>query len=67
MHDWDPITLAPRYGTPVIFWIEDEGAPPTCPVTDGVWETSDITGASYWPVFGAHYDTHTYFDQHIVG
>jgi hypothetical protein len=36
-------------------------------VTVGVWETGDMTGASYWRVFGGQFGTHTYFDQHIVG
>lgn len=45
MEDWYPKRLAPRDGTPVILWIEDEEAPPTFPVTVGVWETDDITGA----------------------
>ncbi len=35
MHDWYPKRLAPRNGTPVILWIEDEEAPPTYPVTVG--------------------------------
>jgi hypothetical protein len=59
--DWYPARLAPRDGTPVILWIEDDEAPPTYPVTD------DMTGRSHWRVFGARYGTHTYFDQHIVG
>jgi len=67
MHDWYPVRLAPRDGTPVNLWIEDEEAPPTYPVTVGVWETDDMTGASYWRVFGGRFGTHTYFDQHIVG
>jgi hypothetical protein len=67
MQDWYSVRLAPRDGNPVILWIEDEEAPPTYPVTVGVWETDDITGARYWRVFGAHYSTHAYFDRHIVG
>jgi hypothetical protein len=51
----------------VNLWIEDGEAPPTYPVTVGVWETDDMTGLSHWRVFGARYGTHTYFDQHIVG
>ncbi|MGF9765103.1 hypothetical protein AAII07_59680, partial [Microvirga sp. 0TCS3.31] len=50
----------------VILWIKDEEAPPTYPVTVGVWETDDMTGASYWRVFGARYGTHVYFDQHVM-
>ena len=44
MDDWYPVRLAPRNGTPVNVWIEDNEAPPTYPVTTGVWETDDITG-----------------------
>jgi hypothetical protein len=67
MREWDPVNTAPRDGTPVNLWIEDGEAPPTYPVTVGVWETDDMTGLSHWRVFGARYGTHTYFDQHIVG
>jgi hypothetical protein len=67
MREWDPVSTAPRDGTPVNLWIEDTDAPPTYPVTVGVWETDDMTGLSHWRVFGARYGTHTYFDQHIVG
>jgi hypothetical protein len=67
MEDWYPVRLAPRDGTLVNLWIEDPDAPPAYPVTVGVWETDDMTEASYWRVFGARYGTHTYFDQHIVG
>ena len=67
MDDWYPVRLAPRDGTPVNLWIEDAEAPPTYPVTVGVWEIDDITRRSHWRVFGARYGTHTYFDQHIVG
>lgn len=67
MHDWYSVRLAPQEGTPVILRIEDEEAPPTYPVTVGVWGTDNMTGASYWRVFGARYGTHLYFDQHVVG
>jgi hypothetical protein len=67
MDNWYPQRLAPRDGTPVNLWIEDEEAPPTYPVTVGVRETDDMTGASYWRVFGGRFGTHTYFDRHIVG
>jgi hypothetical protein len=67
MKDWLPVRLAPRDGTPVILWIEDEEAAPIYPVTIGVWETDDITRRKYWRVFGARYGTHIYFDQRIVG
>jgi hypothetical protein len=67
MDNWYPVRLAPRDGTPVILWIEDQEAPPSYPVTVGAWEHDDITGRSHWRVFGARYGTHTYFDRHIVG
>ena len=57
MDNWYPQRLAPRDGTPVILWIEDEEAPPTYPVTVGTWETDDMTGRSHWRVFGARYGT----------
>jgi hypothetical protein len=52
MEDWYPVRLAPRDGTPVILWIEDQDAPPAYPVTVGVWERDDITGRRHWRVFG---------------
>ena len=64
---WLSVSAAPRDGTPVILWIADNEAPPTYPVTVGVWETDDITGASYWRVFGDPFGVHTYFDQHVMG
>ena len=64
---WLDVSAAPRNGTPVILWVEDKKAPPTYPVTVGVWETDDITGVSCWRVFADHYGTHNYFDQHIRG
>jgi len=48
MDDWYPVRLAPQDGTPVNLWIEDAEAPPTYPVTVGVWETDDITRRSHW-------------------
>ncbi len=67
MDHWYPVRLAPRDGTPVILWIEDEEAPPAYPVTVGTWETDSMTGRSHWRVFGAQFGTHVYFDQHVVG
>ena len=40
---------------------------PTYPVTVGVWETDDISGLSYWRVFGAKDGATIYFDQHVRG
>ncbi len=67
MREWNPVVTAPRDGMPVILWIEDDQAPPTYPVTVGVWENDDMTGLSHWRVFGATYGTNTYFDQHVRG
>jgi hypothetical protein len=67
MDKWLSVAAAPRDGIPVILWLEDDESPPTYPVTVGVWETDDITGASYWRVFGSLFGTHTYFDQHVMG
>jgi hypothetical protein len=52
MNDWYSKRLAPRDGTPVILWIEDQEAPPVYPVTVGAWEHDDITGRSHWRVSG---------------
>jgi hypothetical protein len=65
MEHWQPVSTAPRSGTPLILWIEDEEAPPTYPVTVGAWVSDDMTGRSYWRVFSSAIGTHVYFDQHI--
>ena len=67
MNRWLDVSAAPRNGTPVILWIEDRDAPPTYPVTVGVWETDDFSEVSCWRVFADHDGTHNYFDQHIRG
>ncbi|PVE20522.1 hypothetical protein DC522_31795 [Microvirga sp. KLBC 81] len=67
MEDWYPVRLAPRDGTPVILWIEDEEAPPLFPVTVGMWEVDDISGLGNWRVFSPRFTTSLYFDRHIVG
>jgi hypothetical protein len=56
MDNWYPVRLAPRDGTPVILWIEDQEAPPSYPVTVGAWEHDDITGRSHWRVLGPAQD-----------
>ena len=67
IEDWYPVRLAPRDGTPVILWIEDEEALPAYPVTVGVWGTDDMMGLGHWRVFGDRYGTHIYFDRHVIG
>ncbi len=67
MEHWQPVSTAPRNGMPVILRIQDEEAPPAYPVTVGVWVADDITGKSYWRVFGGVFGTHCYFDQHVRG
>jgi hypothetical protein len=64
---WYPTSAAPRDGTPVILWIEDDQAPPYYPVTVGAWTRDDVSGTGYWRVFGGRYGTHSYFDHHIRG
>jgi hypothetical protein len=54
MHKWMSVSAAPRDGTPIILWVAGSEAPLVYPVTIGVWVTDDITGASYWRVFGDH-------------
>ena len=67
MERWQPVSTAPRSGTPVLLWIHDEEAPPTYPVTVGAWVSDYMTGRSYWRVFSNVIGTHIYFDQHIRG
>jgi hypothetical protein len=68
MNRWLDVSAAPRDGTPVLLWLEDDEDPPGYPVTVGVWETnSDTTDLGFWRVFGAKDITVFYFDQHVVG
>ncbi len=62
MDRWLDVSAAPRDGTPVILWIEDDEAPPPFPVTVGVWEVDPTAGVSYWRVFGARVIPGLYFD-----
>ena len=43
--------------------MQDAEAPPTYPVTVGVWETDDVDTKSHWRVLGARYGTCTDFDE----
>ena len=67
MDKWLDVSAAPRDGTPVILWIDDDEAPPAFLVTVGAWEEDPTAGVSYWRVFGAKDGTSMYFDQHVQG
>ena len=49
---WRPISTAPRDGTPVVFWTDDDGEPPVCPMTVGYWVANPVTGLGSWRLFG---------------
>jgi len=61
------VSTAPRDGTPVILWIDDDEAPPVFLVTVEAWEEDPIAGVNYWRVFGAKGMPSLYFDQHVQG
>ncbi|EIM26864.1 hypothetical protein [Microvirga lotononidis] len=63
---WLDVSAAPRDGSPVLLWIQDDDSPPDFPVTVGFWETDEIFGVSFWRVFSAH-GSSTDFDQHVRG
>jgi hypothetical protein len=63
---WLDVSAAPRDGSPVLLWIQDDEAPPDFPVTVGFWETDTIFEVGFWRVFSAHGPS-TYFDQHVRG
>ncbi len=62
---WLPVDTAPRDGSPVLLWIHDPEAPPSYPVTIGVWTTDPGEGTRFWHVFSDPYGTTTYFDRHV--
>lgn len=64
---WLDVSAAPRDGSPVLLWVEDDETPPTFPVTVGLWEVDPRAGLSYWRVFGAKDSTALFFDQHVRG
>jgi len=64
---WQAASTAPRDGTPVILWIEDEHAPPSYPVTVGVWVADEIWKQSHWRVIAQEFATTIHFDRHIRG
>jgi hypothetical protein len=63
---WLDVSAAPRDGSPILLWIQDDEAPPDFPVTVGVWETDTIFEVGFWRVFSARAPS-TYFDQHVRG
>ncbi len=67
MDRWLDVSAAPRDGTPVILWIDDDEAPPSFPVTVGAWEEDSTGRVSYWRLFGPKDGTSVYFDQHVQG
>lgn len=67
MDRWLDVSAAPRDGTPIILWIDDDEAPPAFPGTVGAWKVDPIAGLSYWRVFGTEDGTSLYFDQHVRG
>ncbi|MGF9764619.1 hypothetical protein AAII07_57025 [Microvirga sp. 0TCS3.31] len=64
---WFPIGKAPRDGTPVILWIDDDEVPPVLPETVGFWVTNPITGVGYWRIFGRRDSRHSYADRQVRG
>ncbi len=67
MNRWLDVSAAPRDGTLVILWLDDDEAPPNLLVTVGAWEVDPVAGVSYWRVFGAKGMPSLYFDQHVRG
>jgi hypothetical protein len=63
---WLDVSAAPRDGSPILLWIQDDEAPPDFPVTVGFWETDTIFEVGFWRVFSAGSPS-TYFDQHVRG
>jgi hypothetical protein len=63
---WLDVSAAPRDGSPILLWIQDDEAAPDFPVTVGFWETDTIFEVGFWRVFSAGSPS-TYFDQHVRG
>jgi hypothetical protein len=63
---WLDVSAAPRDGSPILLWIQDDEAAPDFPVTVGFWETDTIFEVGFWRVFSARGPS-TYFDQHVRG
>jgi hypothetical protein len=67
MKGWHPVHAAPRDGTPVILWMNDDESPPVLPVTVGFWTTDDMRSAGFWHIFGDHDGTQSCCDEQIRG
>jgi hypothetical protein len=50
--DWSSIGAAPRDGTPVILWLEEDETPPVLPEPVGFWTVNPQAGVGYWRLFG---------------
>jgi|EndMetStandDraft_3_1072993.scaffolds.fasta_scaffold407996_1 hypothetical protein len=64
---WLDVSAAPRDGTPIILWLEDDEAAPPFVVTVGLWKADPDAGISYWRVFEVDETPTIYFDRHIRG
>jgi hypothetical protein len=64
---WRPVRTAPRDGTPVVLWTNDDSEPPVFPVTVGFWIPDPRTGLSYWRIFGDQHGRRCYVDKCIRG
>jgi hypothetical protein len=49
---WSSISTAPRDGTPMIFWMIEDEAPPEVPLSVGFWTLNPEAGIGYWRLFG---------------
>jgi hypothetical protein len=47
---WLDVSAAPRDGSPILLWIQDDEAPPDFPVTVGFWETDNIFELEHFEV-----------------
>jgi hypothetical protein len=64
---WHSVSMAPRDGTPVVLWTDEDEVPPVYPVTVGFWVTNPMTGLGYWRIFGDQHGRHSSIDEHIRG
>ena len=64
---WLPVSTAPRDGTPVVLWTNEDEVPPVCPMIAGYWVTNPTTGLGYWRIFGDRDGRHCYVDERVRG